>query len=187
MDLASPVDTDKLRYQLNATLPPDVAVHAICPVQATAHARFDALSRTYEYTIVQTKDPFLLARSYLLSKKLAIEAMNEAVAILYYKKDFESFSKIRAGDHHYRCTVTEAQWIPNPDGRLIFRIQANRFLRGMVRSIVSNLLQVGLGKSSVAAFETLTNQKNRSSGTSLVPPYGLTLTKVTYPAPIFSL
>ena len=184
VELDSSIDTDQLHYQLNATLPPDIAIHTICPVKSTAHARFDALSRTYEYLILQTKNPFLQETSYLLKRKLDIKAMNEAAAILCHKKDFESFSKLRSGDQHYVCTITEAQWIAT-GSQLVFRIQANRFVRGMVRSIVSNLLEIGLGKSSVSGFEALIDKRDRSLGASLVPACGLTLKQVTYPANIF--
>ena len=102
MELDSPVDRAKMCYQLNATLPPDVAIHAICPVRATTHARFDALLRAYEYTIVQTKNPFLQAKSYLLTQKLVVEAMNEAAAVLYDQEDFTSFSKISSGADNVR-------------------------------------------------------------------------------------
>ena len=185
IDLNDLVDRDRLCRQLNATLPPDISIQAIYTVHSTAHARFDALARTYEYTIIKTKDPFLLETSYLLDKKLDIKAMNKAATILRDKKNFKSFSKVSTAARHYLCTILEAQWIAKYEGQLVFRIQANRFLRGMVRSIVSNLLEVGLGRSSVAAFEALIDAKNRTLYTHLVPACGLKLTAVVYPTSIF--
>lgn len=185
VDLDSAVDALKLHHQLNAVLPLDIALLSIYQVKPEAHARFDALARTYEYVILQTKNPFLQETSYQLKGVLDIKAMNQAAAILCQKKDFESFSKVRPGLNHYLCTVMEAGGIAKPGGQLIFRIKANRFLRGMVRSIVSNLLQIGLGKASLREFEAFIDQKDRSLGASLVPACGLTLVGVTYPASIF--
>jgi tRNA pseudouridine38-40 synthase len=185
VDLEPQVDPDQLCYHINAILPHDMVILAIRPVVDQAHARFDALTRSYEYAILPIKNPFLIETHYLLQGKLDLETINKAAAILCHKTDFTSFSKIGSGLPHYQCSVKIARWIRLSDGRLIFNIQANRFLRGMVRSIVSNLLQVGLGKVSVSAFETLIDQKDRRLGASLVPACGLTLREVTYPNCIF--
>jgi tRNA pseudouridine38-40 synthase len=110
--------------------------------------------------------------------------MNEAAAILCRKQDFRSLCKVRSDDEHFLCTVMEAGWLVQKE-QLIFRIKANRFLRSMVRMIVSLLLKVGQQKLSVSAFETLINQKERDLAASLVPARGLTLMQVTYPKAIF--
>lgn len=184
VNLASTLEVDRLCYQLNAVLPPDIAIAAIRLVKPGAHARHDALARTYVYTIVQHKTPFQRETSYLLRKVLDISKMNEAAAILCREQDFKGLCKVRAGDVHFLCTVTEAGWWVQKE-QLLFRIKANRFLRSMVRMIVSLLLNVGQKKLSVSAFEALIDQKKRDLAVGLVPARGLTLMQVAYPESIF--
>ncbi len=184
LDLAPDANIDRLHYQLNATLPPDIAIQAIRPVSAHAHARFDAVHRMYFYTIARTKSPFQRETSYGLSIPLDICKMNEAAAILCHKQDFKSLCKARPVDQHFLCTVSEAYWRAAED-QLVFQIKANRFLRGMVRITVSLLLQVGQGKLTLSDFERIIDQKERNMAISLVPPQGLSLTEVAYPEQIF--
>jgi tRNA pseudouridine38-40 synthase len=184
MDLACTVDVNRLCYQLNAVLPTDIAVVAMRPVKSAAHARFDALARTYAYVIVQNKTPFQCETSFLLRSVLDISKMNEAAAILCRKQDFRSLCKVRSDDKHFLCTIMEAGWLAHQK-QLIFRIKSNRFLRGMVRIIVSLLLKIGQQKLSLSAFETLIDQKERDLSASLVPARGLTLMRVIYPKAIF--
>lgn len=184
VDLAHGIDISHLRYQVNAVLPPDIVIEAIRPVKPHAHARFDALARTYVYTLVQTKAPFQHETSYWLRRVLDLPKMNQAAAILCRKQDFQRLCKVRAVDHHFLCTLMEAGWLVQAE-QLRFRIKANRFLQGMVRIIVSLLLKLGQGQLSLSAFEALIDQKERDLPVSLVPARGLALTEVAYPADIF--
>ncbi|MHB9147262.1 MAG: tRNA pseudouridine(38-40) synthase TruA [Candidatus Amoebophilus sp.] len=191
VDTPFTIDIDKLKYKLNLILPSDIAILGIHPVIPTAHSRFDALSRTYVYKISCTKNPFMQATTYVFRRVLDLEKMNEAAAILKIYKDFESFSKIGSITEHTLypnlCNIIEAHWSTGSNDQLIFQITANRFLRGMVRAIVGNLLEVGLGKCSVKDFEYNLVQKDRSLAASLVPACGLTLVNVTYPDTIFTV
>ncbi|MEM9417009.1 MAG: tRNA pseudouridine(38-40) synthase TruA [Bacteroidota bacterium] len=184
VDLASDLDISRLHYQLNAVLSPDIAIEAIRPVVPAAHARFDAISRTYLYTVVRAKAPFQQETSYWLRGALDISKMNEAAAILCHKQDFQSLCRARPVDHHFLCNVMEAQWLVQ-GAQLIFHIKANRFLRSMVRMIVSLLLKIGRKEMSLSAFETLIDKKERDFAISLVPARGLALTEVAYPAHLF--
>ncbi|MEL6539282.1 MAG: tRNA pseudouridine(38-40) synthase TruA [Bacteroidota bacterium] len=184
VDIDNVVDIVRLHYQVNALLPPSIAVTAIHPVQVTAHARFDATSRTYRYAIVPAKNPFLCEITYLFARPLDIETMNQAARLLCGERDFRGFCKAHTAVSHYRCCVMEARWVVEL-GQLVFYIRANRFLRGMVRFIVSHLLQVGTGKLCVRAFERLLQQNSRNMAAALVPACGLTLAAVSYPDSIF--
>lgn len=186
MDIPFTIDTDKLAYKLNLVLPPDIAILGIYEVRTEAHSRFDATSRTYVYKIIRTKDPFLPATAYIFRKELDLDSMNEAAALLKEQENFESFSKLGTSmSHPYLCNVMEAGWYITSDEQINFQITANRFLRGMVRAIVGNLLDVGLGKVTVKDFKYILEQKDRSLGASLAPACGLTLKQVTYPSSIF--
>jgi tRNA pseudouridine38-40 synthase len=179
------VDTSKILqihphlYQLNALLPADIVAKNIFPVAEKAHARFDALSRSYEYRISLQKNPFLKDMSYLYTKPLDVVAMNEAAALLCKHEDFTSFSRVKTDVNHFLCTIEEAYW-KNTGEQLIFYIRANRFLRGMVRAIVGTLLDVGLHKLTIDGFEQIIISKDRRLAGRSVPPDGLFLTSVVY-------
>lgn len=166
-------------YQLNALLPPDIVVKQIYQVSAKAHARFDAVARSYEYRISTSKNPFLPDMSYLYTKPLDIATMNEAALILVKYTDFESFSLVKTEVNHFNCQIYKAFWEVSGD-LLLFHIQANRFLRGMVRAIVGTLIDVGMGKRSTAEFENIIQSKDRRKAGRAVPPQGLFLTRVQY-------
>ena len=183
-DLPTGLDMAQLHYRLNSLLPPDIAIVAIHPVQPTAHARFSALSRTYRYTITLRKDPFQTTTSYWYRGALDLHKMNQAAALLCATRDFEHFSKRHAEVQNFVCHVMQAHWTATAD-QFIFHIQANRFLRGMVRIIAGHLLQVGTGKRTLSAFEALVNQPTEDMVNSLVPAKGLNLLAVNYPATIF--
>lgn len=178
-------NTTDLVYKLNSLLPDTIAVQEIFKVAPNAHARFDALSRTYEYWIIQEKNPFYGSAAHYVRHSLAIEKMNEAALLLLEHNDFECFSKSKTEVHTYLCDIKAAKWIEN-ENLLIFSITADRFLRNMVRAIVGTLLDVGTGKSSLTNVKAIINSKNRSEAGTSVPAKGLYLTEVIYPDSIIS-
>ncbi len=180
---AAPEDED-LIYRLNALLPDDIAVQEIRPVQPQAHARFDAIERTYEYWVVSQKDPFYMHTALYLKKPPDIKAMNEAATVLLDFKDFECFSKSNTDVKTYNCDIRFAAWSEEKD-KLIFTITADRFLRNMVRAIVGTLLEVGQGKCSVADVKGIIKSRDRSRAGASVPAKGLYLTRVRYPDSLF--
>ena len=172
--------TDDYVHKLNAILPNDIVIKSIKEVSDETHARFDAVSRTYEYKILLGRDPFLLETTWQLHQKnLQIEKMNEAANLLFKYEDFESFSKVKTDVNTFNCTIMKAVWTLE-DKHLIFHIKANRFLRNMVRAIVGTLIEVGLGKKTVEDFRKIIESKKRSEAGLSVPAKGLFLTKVCY-------
>lgn len=184
VDLAYTIDVNRLCDRLNALLPPDIVVVDSRLVRPHAHARFDALSRTYTYTIVRSKDPFQYARCYWFRAALDVSKMNEAASILCKKHRFQGLCKVRPTDKHFLCTIMAANWRLQAT-KLIFRIKANRFLRSMVRVIVGLLLKVGQHTLSLSAFEALIEQRDPRYVVGLAPASGLTLEQVAYPTTIF--
>ncbi len=183
-DWGQPLNVSQLVYQLNAVLPPSVAIHNIHPVQEEAHARFSALSRSYSYLIHTRKDPFLRGRSYYFSSAIDGQAIEEVLGLFREWKDFESFSKVHTEVNHFECHIFGASWNKGPASH-VFDIRANRFLRGMVRVMVGTLLDVGTGKCSVADVEKILKSKNRQAAGRSVPACGLYLTAVNYPTTIY--
>lgn len=175
---------DELVFRLNQYLPKDIAIHKIYAVKADAHARFDALSRTYEYHLTTSKSPFSEGRSYSLYQPLDFELMNKAAALLLEYKDFECFSKAHTDVKTFLCEITYAQWTLSKTGA-IFTISANRFLRNMVRAIVGTLIEIGLKKKNTDELHQIIQSKNRSLAGYSVPAEGLYLTQINYPKSVY--
>lgn len=177
-------ELNQLVFRLNQLLPKDIAIHSIRLVHPEAHARFDALSRTYEYHINDVKAPFKQGLSYSLYHPLEIKTMNTAASILLEYKDFECFSKSNTDVKTFFCEITQAEWKKNRNG-LVFTISANRFLRNMVRAIVGTLIEVGLAKKNSDQIHQIIQSKNRSLAGYSVPAEGLFLTQIDYPNSIY--
>ncbi len=176
-------DISDIVYRLNAFLPSDIAVQDIFETNSEVHARFDAISRTYEYWIVQEKNPFLSHHAHYIKYPLDIDKMNKAAQILLENTDFECFSKSNTDVYTFLCNISQAKWSLKNDV-LVFTITADRFLRNMVRAIVGTLLEVGLGKMELETVNAIIKSKNRSNAGASVPAKGLYLTQVIYPEKI---
>ena len=183
-DIEKEFDRDHLFQRLNAFLPSDIVIKNMIKVKPDAHARYDARTRVYEYRIARVKDPFLTHRAYYFFRDLDVPTMNRAAALLRGRHDFQCFSKVKTDVNHFICVVKRADW--NQKGELlVFRITANRFLRGMVRAMVGTLLDVGSGTISVKEFQQIIQGKDRKKAGMNVAPEGLYLVGVKYPKKIF--
>ena len=167
-------------HKLNSLLPADIVVYKVFLVDDEKHARFNAISRSYEYKIWLGRNPFLLDFSWQIhSQNLDVSLMNDASKLLLEYTDFQTFSKVKTDVYTYNCDVMEAVWKQNGN-ELVFCITANRFLRNMVRAIVGTLVDVGLGKITKEDFRTIIESKNRGNAGLSVPAKGLFLTKIKY-------
>ena len=183
-DFSKAIDVEDFKYHFNAVLPADILIRSIRRVIPEAHARFDALSRTYEYLIIKQKNPFRQNEAFVYPWETNLDLLNEAAVQLVGKHNFESFSKVKTQVNHFNCELLEAHW--KHDGDLIvFRIKADRFLRGMVRAIVGTLLMVNEGKIKLAEIHKILNSRDRTKAGRSVPAEGLYLSEITYPSHIF--
>ena len=178
------IDYNRLINNLNSLLPYDIAVKKIERVTDEAHARFDALSRKYEYHIITHKSPFLKEQACRLHFPLNIELMNEAAKVLFEYEDFTSFSKLHTDVKTNNCTIMEAYWTERGE-ELVFTIKANRFLRNMVRAIVGTLMEVGRERMTIDGFRQVIEAKNRCSAGHSVPACGLYFIEAEYPENIY--
>ena len=184
-DLENDLPTNfDLVVKLNSYLPKDIAIYKIVRVIPEAHARFDALSRRYEYHIITRKNVFSNELSTRLSDQLDFEKMNKAAVCLKDFRDFTSFSKVHTDALTNNCTISFAQWEQQGE-EWVFTIQADRFLRNMVRAIVGTLLEVGRGKMSIDKFKSVIEAQNRCSAGTSVPAHGLYLVDIEYPQRLF--
>ncbi|MDR2774283.1 MAG: tRNA pseudouridine(38-40) synthase TruA [Tannerella sp.] len=182
----------QLADKLNRMLPEDIAVYNIVAVNENAHARFDALSRTYNYYITDRKNPFANEWICRISlRNMNFDRMNEACKVLFEHTDFTSFSKLHTDVKTNNCRIIEAGWnrydeYHNQDGRTwVFVIAADRFLRNMVRAVVGTLMDVGRGKITVQDFRDIIEAKDRRRAGTSAPAKGLALVDIAYPDRIF--
>ncbi|MDY0199223.1 MAG: tRNA pseudouridine(38-40) synthase TruA [Tenuifilaceae bacterium] len=173
-----------LIHSLNEVLPHDIAIANIFEVNPEAHARFSALSRTYKYYISQKKNPFTIDTSWIFKVDLNIDLMQKASSILLNYTDFTSFSKVGSDVKTNNCKITHAAWQVE-GSNLVFTIQADRFLRNMVRAIVGTLVDVGREKISLSDFIEIIERKDRGLAGTSAPAAGLFLMDIEYPDEIF--
>jgi len=172
---------DIIIRSLNAVLPNDIALKRIFRVSDDFHARFSAISRSYEYYIHFEKNPFLDGLSWYLRDKPDHNKMNEAAKIMMEYHDFSCFSKTHTQVYTNNCEIYQAEWSWINEDRLLFNISANRFLRNMVRAIVGTLIEIGNGKSTIESIRSTIESKDRSEAGTSVPACGLYLSQVVYP------
>lgn len=177
------LDDKDFTYKLNSFLGRDIVIYGIRKVPKEAHARFDAISRTYNYCITRCKDPFAQETSWHYKYPLDVLQMNRACRILFEFTDFTSFSKLHTDVKTNNCRIMQAEWQERGD-HLVFVVQADRFLRNMVRAIVGTLIEVGRGKISLDEFRQIIERKNRSEAGVSVPAHGLFLVEIEYPSEI---
>ena len=166
-------------YNLNAILPRDIVIKRIYRVEDDAHCRFDAISREYKYFIYQKKDPFLEGRAYYFPYKLNLENLNKAAAMISQYQDFTSFSKKNTQVNNFICKMIISEWIIE-NNILVYNVKANRFLRGMVKGLVTTMLRVGTGKISSEEFDTILESRDCSKADFSAPSHGLFLVGVEY-------
>lgn len=185
-DLPEPLADDKAAVRaLNSILGRDIAVYSITPMHPEAHARFDAVKRTYRYFAHTVKDPFTGGLSWQAPATLDFDAMNEAGKILLETSDFTSFSKLHTDVKTNICAVSEARWFPlEAPGHWCFQISADRFLRNMVRAVVGTLVEVGRGKLTLDGFRDVIDRRDRCAAGTSMPASPLFLHTILYPYPV---
>ena len=171
-------------YHLNAILPPDITIQSIKQVKAEAHCRFDACHRLYRYRIYRRKDPFLQDTAYFFPYKLNEDILQLCAAELQSHTDFESFSKRNSQVFTYNCDIQHSQW-SQEDGLLIYNVQANRFLRGMVKGLVGTMLRMATKDQPLSAFTNIIMGKDCSKVDFTPASQGLFLCEVGFPEAIY--
>lgn len=189
-DTQSPiVDTHRMITSLNRLCGHSICVSDILPVKDDAHARFDALRRCYKYFLINDPSPFASHFARHLTYHLDVDMMNQAAAILLQTDDFTSFAKLHSDAMTNICNVTRAEWTPcqyaTGESGLVFTIEADRFLRNMVRAVVGTLVDVGRKRISVQGFRDIIAARNRCAAGTSMPPHPLFLWDIIYPATIF--
>lgn len=172
-------------YNLNAILPKDIVAKRIIPVKADAHCRFDAISRVYKYYVYQEKSPFLDDRAFYYPFKLDQDVLQKAADLLKGYTNFASFSKRNTQVKTFECKIIRSEW-NYENGCFVYNVEANRFLRGMVRGLVGTMLKVARSSWSLTDFTSIIEAKDCTKADFSTPPHGLFLAAVKYPAGQFN-
>lgn len=175
---------EDLVFKLNNFLPKDIKIFSIQNVKPDAHARFDAISRTYRYYITTVKDPFLHEYTYRVRYTPDMDMLNKLSLQLLDFKDFTSFSKAHSDVKTHICNIEYANW-ERKDELYIFTIRANRFLRNMIRALVGTLLEGGRGRLDEKGFSRIIEAKNRQVAGNSAPGHALFLEDIIYPDDIW--
>lgn len=168
---------------LNYYLPEDIAVLSACRMPDGFNVRHDAVSREYEYRILnrRVRSPLAKGFMYLVAGKLNIKMMNKVCQLLRGKHDFASFAAALEPMKSTVRTVYEAKFAQKGD-IVTFRMIANSFLPHQVRNTVGLLIRVGLGKVGLDEFKQIMETKKVGLAGPAAPPCGLYLMKVNYAA-----
>lgn len=168
-------------YKLNAIGSSAMSYNALYEVPLDANARFDAISRTYRYRIYQKKNPFKFQRALFHPYPLAIDQLQMTANVLKEYTDFTTFSKKNTQSFTNNCTIFTSYWEMQQD-EIHYVVQANRFLRGMVRALVGTQLKMCKLQKNEAEFRALIEAKDCSLADFSVTGNGLYLEHIQYPS-----
>ncbi|HXW07195.1 MAG TPA: tRNA pseudouridine(38-40) synthase TruA [Vicinamibacterales bacterium] len=186
VEVALALDAETLQRALNAVLPADVRVLAIAEMPASFHARFSAISKTYEYRIVNAPyvSAFLHRYVWHVPQRLDVDAMREGASALAGRHDFAAFQAAGTPVESAERTIHEIAWSGGggPHQPLVLRVRGDGFLRHMVRAIAGTLVDVGSGRWPASHVASILASRRRVSAGRSAPPPGLFLVEVGYPA-----
>lgn len=168
-------------YRLNAVLPAALSITCIySPVNPEMNVRFDALARRYSYRLYPGRNPFLVNRALYYPYHIDLNLLHETAAVISEQTDFETFAKRHSQTKTFRCNIFQSYW-EEKEGELNYVVEANRFLRGMVRGLVGTQLKAARGKYGLAEFKNIIASKDCTNADFSVAGHGLYLEKITYP------
>ena len=153
-DLDDQIEPQKLLRSINGILEPDIRVKEVSPADSNFHSRFNAKLREYHYQIATQPTALYNMFSWQVFYDLDVNLMNEAVKYIDGRHDFKSFCRTKSEVNNHFCHIKYARWLKD-DNFLIFKIQADRFLHGMVRTLVGTFIDLGRGKLNLKNIEEI--------------------------------
>lgn len=173
------IEINLLAKSMNAILPHSIVIREAVEISNDFNARYDAKSRRYAYFISQ--EPTAIQRNYCwqVFQKLDYDLMQKCEKQIIGEHKFRSFCKVETDQHQHSCTISHAEWKRN-DNLLVFDITANRFLHGMVRTLVGTMVNVGRGYTKAEDFANILEAKDRSLAGMSAPAKGLFLEEIIY-------
>jgi len=181
ISIPRPFDPAELQRALNAMLPPDIVVLGVSPAPDDFDPRRTARSRLYEYRVLNRKvaSAFDYRYSWLVRDRLDLAVMNCAAQIFVGEHDFAAFRSLGTEVRTTIRRVTSSEWTREGD-ILLYRVEANSFLRHMVRAMVAAMVEVGRGKLTADQVAAILAGLDRGAAPANAPPGGLYLVEVRY-------
>ena len=173
------VDIYRFSHSLNAILPKDISVTNIAKKSEDFHSRFDAKKRSYIYLISKIKSPFYYPYSWYYHESANIAKLRKLSESLVSELDFTSFARKNTETENKVCEIFQINWRESKEF-IIFFVEANRFLHGMVRTMVGTLLKLVKEKEGERLLTEILNQKDREAAGEAAPARGLFLYKASY-------
>lgn len=173
------LDVYKFKHSLNSILPSDISIIEMEEINEEFHSRFDAKKRSYIYLMSKIKSPFYNNYSYFLNDNIDIDYLNELSKSLLGEHNFTSFSKKNSDVKNKNCNIYDIHWKEIKD-KILFYIEANRFLHGMVRTIIGTLLLAQKNNWNKENIFEIINSEDREKAGEAMPTKGLFLYKVKY-------
>jgi tRNA pseudouridine38-40 synthase len=173
---------DEIRRAVNARLPDDVLLLDVADASESFHARYDATSRTYVYLMSRNESPIWRRNRWFVRYRLDTDAMRASLPALLGEHDFASFCLAGSEPAHQRCRVAAISLECEHElgELLVLRMSANRFLRGMVRSVVGTIVEIGRGRTAPEELRDILEARDRGAAGPTAPPWGLYLKEVRY-------
>jgi tRNA pseudouridine38-40 synthase len=181
ISIPRPFDAAEMQRALNSILPPDIVVLDIAVAPEEFDPRRAARSRVYEYRVLnrQVASAFDYRYSWLVRDQLDLAAMNRAAQIFVGEHDFAAFRSLGTEVRTTIRRVISSEWTRAGDV-LLYRVEANSFLRHMVRAMVAAMIDVGRGKLTPDQIATILAGRDRGAAPANAPPGGLYLVEVRY-------
>jgi tRNA pseudouridine38-40 synthase len=173
------LDLYRFKHSLNSVLPRDITVKTISEVENDFHARYDAVKRSYIYVISKSKSPFYDKYSWWYHGPINCDKLNSISEYLLGEKNFTAFSRRASETENKICLVHNIRWKEWKE-LVIFYVEADRYLHGMVRTIVGTLLHTLKLNLNIDYLRNVINSEDRESAGEAVPAKGLFLYKVKY-------
>ena len=173
------LDIFRFKHSLNSILPLDISINSIVETKEKFHSRFDAKKRSYIYLFSKIKSPFLHKYSYFLNEVFDIDFLNEISKTFLGKNNFTSFARKKTETKNKNCNIYDIHWKEFRD-KISFYIEADRFLHGMVRTIVGTLIIAHKNKWEKEQVKEIIEKEDRCIAGEAVPAKGLFLYKVKY-------
>jgi tRNA pseudouridine38-40 synthase len=175
----SPMEPQAVMHALNGVLKPDVSILAAEEVPEAFHSRYDAIERMYRYHLSTVPSALSRFREWYVAYKLDFDLLQRGAGVVSGFHDFTSFSKGGTEVRQYTCDVRKSIW-SREGGRFVYEIRADRFVRGMVRALVGNMVDLARGYITATEFAEILECRDRSKAGMAAPPHGLFLEEVVY-------
>ncbi len=177
--LEKDIPLHKIYMGLNTYLPADIVIKKAETVPDEFHARFNARMRIYQYYLLDGKTAIHRKYCWQYFHRFELPLLYNLAGRITGKHDFTSFVRLEAQGENKICEVSESMW--KKEGNfLVYHIAANRFLHGMVRTLVGTMMDVARGRFRPEEFDEIFQAKDRSRAGTTAPAGGLFLEQVIY-------